>query len=326
MLYPKFVHQTLRRAGFAGWQAIAHPVILASSFLDRAGGKYMAISQAAYFHDVAPNRSRLNPFSIFASAWQHRDLVFRMARREVETRYKGSLLGIVWSFLVPLMMVGVYTFVFSTIFKGAHFDLPPGHKAPFFMIVFAGMICMNLFCECIARAPGLMLGNVSYIKKVLFPLEILPVVVLISELFNVLVSSFILMVIYFFVIGTPPFTVLLLPIIIFPLFIMVLGLVWFISALGVYLRDMRQLITVLLGMMAFVSPLLYPLSQIPPRLLRIVYFNPLTVPLEQVRHALFWGAPPDWRIWAGYLAGAWLIAWVGLLWFTHAQRGFADVV
>jgi lipopolysaccharide transport system permease protein len=172
-----------------------------------------------------------------------------------------------------------------------------------------------------------MLGNVSYIKKVVFPLEILPIVVLISELFNVLISSIILIVMYFCVIGIPPLTVLLLPIIIFPLVVMVLGLLWFISALGVYLRDMRQLITVLLGMMAFVSPLLYPLSMITtPLFLRIVYFNPLTVPLEQVRHALFWGAPPDWRIWAGYLAGAWLTAWVGLLWFTHAQRGFADVV
>ncbi len=279
-----------------------------------------------YSHGFAPKRSRFNPFSIFGTAWEHRELVYRLARREVEARYKGSLLGIVWSFLVPLMMVGVYTFVFSAIFP-SKWELPPGRTAPFFLMVFAGMICMNLFCDCVGRSPGLMLGNVSYIKKVVFPLEIMPIVVIASELFTTLVSSLILMVIYVSVIGIPPWTALLLPVVLFPFVIMILGLVWIISSLGVYLRDMRQLIGVILGMMAFISPLLYPLSIIKnPIVLHAVYFNPLTVPLEQVRHILFWGTQPDWRIWGGYLVGAWLVAWFGLTWFSHAKRGFADVV
>ena len=130
--------------------------------------------QTLYLQGIMPSRVRLNPLSIFTSTWKNRELVYRLARREVETRYRGSMLGLIWSFLVPLMMLGVYTFVFTKIFH-PRFELPAGRNAPFFIILFAGMICLNLFCECIGRAPGLMLGNVTLIKKVIFPLEILPV-------------------------------------------------------------------------------------------------------------------------------------------------------
>jgi lipopolysaccharide transport system permease protein len=286
----------------------------------------MATLSETHQHNQSPSRTLLNPFSIFASCWLHRELIYRLARREVESRYKGSLLGLVWSFLVPLMMVGVYTFVFSAIFP-SHWPLPPGKIVPFFLIVFAGMICMNLFCDCIGRSPGLMLGNVSYIKKVVFPLEILPIVILASELFTASISCIILMGLYVGVLGRPPWTALLLPVVLFPFVLMILGMLWIISSLGVYLRDMRQLISVILGMMAFVSPLLWPLTALKNRyVLWAVYFNPLTVPLEQVRHILFWGMQPDWRIWGGYLAGSWLVAWAGLVWFSHAKRGFADVI
>jgi lipopolysaccharide transport system permease protein len=279
-----------------------------------------------YLHGVEPSRNRFNPLNVFAGAWEHRELIYRLARREVESRYKGSLLGLVWSFLVPLMMLGVYTFVFSTIFKVKWPIGDPNHPPPFFLIVFAGMIWLNLFVECVARAPSLILGNVTYVKKVVFPLEVLPIVTLAAELFNALIGLILLTGVYIAFLGRPHAVALLLPIVVLPLVLLILGLVWFISSLGVYLRDLRQLVAVLMSMIGLVSPLFYPLQNVPAKARWALYLNPLTVVLEQVRDVLFKNVMPDWRIWLCYLVVGWTVAWAGLLWFNHAQRGFADVI
>ena len=107
-------------------------------------------------------------WSPFCSAWENRALILRLAKREIEARYRGSVLGIVWAFLVPLLMVGVYTFVFSMVFE-IRWALPPGGQGAFALLLFSGLILFNLFSECVNRAPGLLLEHVTYIKKVVFP-------------------------------------------------------------------------------------------------------------------------------------------------------------
>jgi lipopolysaccharide transport system permease protein len=171
-----------------------------------------------------------------------------------------------------------------------------------------------------------MMSNISYIKKVVFPLEILPIVVLVGEAFDAVMSCVVLAVGYLYFIGLPPITTLLIPVILVPFLILIVGMVWFISALGVYLRDLRQVIAVILGVIGLLCPMFYPLSRFPEGYRWVFFLNPLTTVLEQLRHVLFFGIVPDWRGYLVYFLFAWGFAWVARLWFTHAQRGFADVV
>jgi lipopolysaccharide transport system permease protein len=265
------------------------------------------------------------PWAVFSSAWTHRRLILRLARREVEARYKGSVLGILWMVLLPLIMVGVYTFVFNIIFH-SQWIIPPGGKGTFSLLVFAGIIWMNLFTECVGRASTLVLSNVSYVKKVVFPLEILPYVLVAAELVTVFSSSIVLAIMYLAILGRPPQTYVWLPVVVAPLFLMTLGWVWLISSLGVFLRDLRHVVIVLLNLIPFISPLFYQVSVIKEPARRLIYLSPLTVILEQVRAVLFWGQQPNWIVWSIYFAVSWLVAWLGLAWFRHAQTGFADVV
>jgi lipopolysaccharide transport system permease protein len=265
------------------------------------------------------------PWSVFSSAWKHRRLILRLARREVEARYKGSALGILWMILLPLLMLGVYTFVFNFVFK-SQFTSPTGKTIPFFLAAYAGIILLNLFNESVGRSPGMMLGNVTYIKKVVFPLEILPYVTVAGELVTVVSSATLLGIFYWFTLGKPPHTAVWTPVIVAPLFLMTLGWVWFISSLGVYLRDLRHVVVVVLNLIPFLSPVFYQLKNINGSVRDFLYLSPLTVILEQLRNVLFWGIEPNWWAWGAYFVISWLVAWGALTWFRHAQTGFADVV
>jgi lipopolysaccharide transport system permease protein len=265
------------------------------------------------------------PWSVFSSAWTHRRLILRLARREVEARYKGSALGILWMIILPLLMLGVYTFVFSFIFH-SQFTSPTGATAPFFLLAYVGIILLNLFNESVGRAPGMMLGNVTYIKKVVFPLEILPYVTVVAETITVLSSAAVMAIFYWLTLGKPPHTAVWTPVMIAPLFLMTLGWVWFISSLGVFLRDLRHVVVVILSLIPFLSPVFYQLSMIRSSARFFLYLSPLTVVLEQVRNVLFWGIAPNWALWGVYTIVSWMVAWAGLAWFRRAQTGFADVV
>ena len=261
----------------------------------------------------------------FSSAWENRALILRLANREIEGRYRGSVLGIVWAFLVPLLMVGVYTFVFSMVFQ-IRWELPPGGQGAFALLLFSGLILFNLFSECVNRAPGLLLEHVTYIKKVVFPLEILPWVSMMVALFNATVSFLVLLVFYVFVHGLPPLTVLLLPFVLIPLILLTLGVVWFVSSVGIFLRDIRPLMGVLTTMMMFLSPIFYPLNAVPESYRALIQLNPLTLVLESSKKVLFWGQIPQWQFWVLYMILCVAGSWVGFVWFQKTRNGFSDVV
>ncbi len=265
----------------------------------------------------------LSPLAVFC--WSSRALILRLARREVEARYRGSLLGVAWSVLTPLALLSVYTYVFSVIFQ-ARWETPTNGRGQFAVLLFSGLVIFSIFSECVSRAPGLMLENVSYIKKVVFPLETMAWVALLGSLFNAGVSFLVLMVFYLFSFGVPPVTALLLPIVLAPLVLVVLGTTWFLASLGVFLRDVKQLVGIVTTLVLFGSPILYPVSAIPESMRAYVYANPLTLVLENSKQVLFWGTIPDLGHLALSAVVAWGVAWLGYAWFMKTRKGFADVV
>jgi lipopolysaccharide transport system permease protein len=271
---------------------------------------------------------RIRPWAIFSIAWSNRGLIYQLARREIEARYRGSMLGIVWSLLVPLMMLGVYTMFFGGLLH-SHWNIPPGGKGYFFLILFMGLIILNFFGDCVGRAPGLMLANVSYIKRVVFPIEILAFVSVLSALFDMVLSTSILVVIFIVMLGLPGQSALLLPVTIAPIILVTLGMIWFLSSLGVYLRDLRQVIGVVLAALPFLCPLFFPpeiFERLGPVFSKVIYLNPITVPVMQSRQVLFFNQIPNWHLWCVYTICSYIFACLGLIWFSYSQRGFADVV
>ena len=267
----------------------------------------------------------ISPKEMAASLWRNRSLAKALVQREVVGRYRGSLMGILWSFFNPVFMLIIYTFVFSVVFK-ARWNTGSDSKTEFALVLFSGLIVFNLFAECFSRAPGLILANVNYVKKVVFPLEILPWVALGSAMFHALISLGVWLIAYLILFGFPHVTVLLLPLVILPLLLFIMGLTWGLASLGVYLRDISQFIGMVTMVLMFLSPIFYPASALPEQYRHLLLLNPLTPAIEQARDVLFWGKVPDMTILSVYLLGAALVAWLGFAWFQKTRKGFADVL
>lgn len=234
-------------------------------------------------------------------------------------------MGMLWSFFNPILMLFVYTFVFSIVFK-ARWVGGTDSKTEFALVLFAGLMMYNLFAECINRAPGLVLGNVNFVKKVVFPLEILPIVIIGSATFHFIISLFVWLCFYIIFIGIPPSTVWLLPVLLFPFFFMILGLTWLLASLGVYLRDVTQIIGILTTALLFLSPIFYPISALPEQYHYFIQISPLTFIVEQAREVMIWGKGFDWSAWIIYSSFACITAWLGFAWFQKTRKGFADVL
>lgn len=259
-------------------------------------------------------------------AWhQHRYLLWTSVRREIQQRYRGSLLGLLWSFVTPLLLLAVYTFVFSEVFQ-ARWGGEQESKMDFALLLFAGLMVFQFFSEVIQRAPNLIISQPNYVKKVIFPLEILPIVVLISALYHWVMSLVIWLAAYAVFFGWPSWTSLLLPLVWLPFMLLLLGLSWFLAALGVYVRDVGQLIGVLITLLLFLSPIFYPVSALPEMLQPWMHWNPLTLMIEQTRQLLFYGALPDLSALLRYSLVATGVAWLGWGFFQATRRGFADVL
>lgn len=260
-----------------------------------------------------------------ASLRRHRELVVSLIRRDVVGRYRGSALGLLWSFFNPILMLVVYTFVFSIVFK-ARWSVDSDSRTEFALVLFTGLVVFNLFAECIQRAPGLILGNVNYVKRVVFPLEILPWVALGSALFHMAISLGVWLVFYLAFFGIPPVTALLLPVTLLPLLLLTLGLSWLLASLGVFLRDVGQVVGVLTTAMMFLSPIFYPLAALPEKYRLLIQLSPLTVAVESARGVLIWGQGIPWAEWSVCLVYSALAAWLGFAWFQKTRKGFADVL
>ena len=267
-----------------------------------------------------------SPVAMFASLWFNRQLIWQMTRREVASRYRGSLLGLAWSFLNPLLMLLVYTFVFSVVFKSRWGVNVGESKADFAIILFAGMIVFGVFAEIVNRAPGLIISNVNYVKKVVFPLEILPWVALGSVLFHSLVSLIVLLLLQFIVNLSLPWTALFFPLVLLPLIFACLGLAWFLAALGVFVRDVGQITSVFTTVFMFLSAVFYPLTALPEKYQGWLRLNPLVLIIAESRNVLIFGMLPDWHSLGIALLAGFGMAMAGFWWFQKMRKGFADVI
>lgn len=276
------------------------------------------------------NPHAAQPTSLLAlgkSLWRNRQLIVQMTKREVVGRYKGSAMGMAWSFFSPVFMLVVYTFVFSEIFKSRWGGIGgDDSKTQFAVVLFVGMIVLSLFSEVLNRAPGLILSNVNYVKKVVFPIEILPVIAMGAALFHSIISLGVLLAAFALFNGYLHWTAVFTPLVLLPLIIITLGLAWMLASLGVFLRDVGQTIGIITTVLMFLSPVFYPMTAVPERFRPFIMANPLTFIIEQAREVLIWGHLPEWSGLGIYTLAATAVAWAGYAWFQTTRKGFADVL
>lgn len=259
----------------------------------------------------------------FTSHW---NLIRQLTRRDVVGRYRGSVLGLAWSFVSPLIMLAIYTFVFSVVFRARWGGPADESTAGFALVLFSGLLVHAFFADCVSRAPTLVLNNANLVKKVVFPLEILPWSSMGSALFHAAASVAALLVAELAVTHTLPWTVVLLPLIFVPLVIGTMGVSWALAALGVYLRDITQVTGMVTSILLFLSPVFYPAVALDEPYRSWLYLNPLTPVIEDTRNAVMYGHPPPWGRWALGLVGSVVVAQAGFWFFQRTRRGFADVV
>lgn len=275
-----------------------------------------------------PNAAHPKSFAALArTILTHRTLIMQMTKREVVGRYKGSAFGLAWSFFNPVFMLVVYTFVFSEIFNARWGNAGAEEsKTQFAVILFVGIIVLGFFSEVLIRSSGLILSNVNYVKKVVFPIEILPVISMMAALFHALISVSVFLLAFALFNGYLHWTVIFAPFVLLPLVILATGLAWFLASLGVFLRDIGQTIGILTTVLMFLSPVFFPITAVPERFRPFIMANPLTFIIEQARDVLVWGRQPDWSGLVIYTLVATLIAWAGFAWFQKTRKGFADVL
>lgn len=266
-----------------------------------------------------------DPISPYRALARHFALVVQMARRNVAGRYRGSFAGMLWSFLNPLLLLVLYSFVFGVIFK-SRWNAQTNDPVQYAMVLFAGLNINAFFSECANRATTLIVENTSFVKRVVFPLEILTWSTIGAGLFHLLISTVVLLVVAPFFIGHVPWTVVLFPIVALCFLPFVAGTVWLLASLGVYLRDLGQMVGIATMALMFLAPILYPPTSIPIRYRYLLYLNPLTVIAEASQNVLIFGKPPVWSHLGVYVLVSAFFAWLAFVWFEKTRKGFADVV
>lgn len=262
----------------------------------------------------------------FLIPWRHRRLIFQLARREVAAKYRGSFFGILWAFALPLATLGIYSFAFGHVLGDRNAISQDGQSTPFVLFLFAGLLLFHIVAELVQSSPNLIRNNSLYVKQLVFPLEVLPVVSLLATLFNALVSLTMLLLFHLVLIGLPPASALWLPIIAAPVVLLAGGLGWALSAIGAYFRDLTQVVGLLTTGLLFLSPIFYDVSALPEGLRSILALNPIAVVVTAARSALFSGIAPDLLATAASLAASALVFMLGYELFRWLSPHFADVV
>ncbi len=269
----------------------------------------------------------LNPVPGIKLICRNRTLLKQMVRRNVQSKYQGSALGIAWSVIHPLMMLIIYTYVFSVVFK-ARWGVQNASetKGAFAIILFCGMAVYSIFSEAVSLSATQITGNANYVKKVVFPLPLLPVSQVVSSFVQGLVWVVLLLLGAIFIYGNISWTMLLLPLVWLPLFLFTLGISCFVASLGVYFRDTPYVLQVILQVLFFITPIFYPISAVPEKLQILLKINPLTMMIEETRKVLLYAQVPDWKFFAVSLAVGIAVFILGFAWFNKTQKGFADVL
>ena len=261
--------------------------------------------------------------------FQNKDLILQLIKREVLERYRGSSLGLLWSFAYPVFMLLVYMFVFGIVFK-LKWGVAPGSgqesTVPFGIIMFSGLVLHAFLGECLVRSCTLITNNQQYVKKVVFPLPILSLVSIGAAVFHLLAGLVILLVFMLLFGVIPSWTIVYAPFVILPFVMLILGISWLLSALCVFIRDIKQIIGVLVTVLLFLAPIFYPLSQVPEAYQHWMYLNPLTIIIEEFRAVVLFAQQPDWLLLGMYYLVAGIVLVLGFSFFKRTKGAFADVV
>lgn len=265
----------------------------------------------------------LNLFAPFAEIWGNRVLLMRMVQRDIHSRYHGSVFGIIWAIATPLMLLAAYWLVLGRLI-GAKWGKGAGEAYP--LILFAGLVVHLCFAEAVGRSTSLVLEHRTYVKKVVFPLGILSMMVTMTALFHFFIGLVMLFVGQLMALHTIPSTWIYVPCVVLALVPMSLGISWVVSSLSVYIRDIQQVVPLLLTLMMFISPIFFPLDILDESVRSWFYLNPLTIPIEQLRRVAIEGVQPEWLIVTSHLLAAITLAILGGWWFARTKDGFADVL
>ena len=275
--------------------------------------------------EPAPRARFVHPLAFVGLLLRQRHLILRLAARKIEAQYRGSTLGMLWAVLQPMILLAVYTFAFSFVL-GSRWG--PGASAPgdFALYAYSGMLLYGVFSRPFGEAPGLMVSNQAYLKQLVFPAEVLPWVSVLAALFDFVVGFALWAVLFFALRGAASPSWALLPALVVPLVLFALASSWLLSSLGVFLRDLSQLVGLATTALFFMSPIVYPASRIPAWLAPFYGANPLVGILESSKQVLFAGEAPAWRALALVTLAAWIAAWLGHVWFLRTKASFADVL
>jgi lipopolysaccharide transport system permease protein len=267
--------------------------------------------------------------AMLRTVWQHRHLLMQMTKRDIQSRYRGSALGVLWSFATPLLMLTVYTLVFSGVFKAKWAgggNLHPDSTSHYALILFSGLMLHNFFSECLTRAPSIIMQHASFVTKVVFPLEILAPMLLLSACFNLMISFLVLLAAMLVLGQTPDIHMLYFPLILLPLCLMMLGGAWLLATMGVFLRDIGQMIGLVMTILLFISPIFYPADALPASMRILIYLNPLSFIVEQTRGVLLWHSAPAWKGLTYYMLAGLCCSYIGFFIFQKTRKAFADVL
>lgn len=264
----------------------------------------------------------LNPLRISADIWRNRYLLGQLIKRDVLLRYRGAMFGVLWIFLSPLMMLTIFAFIFGQVFQTRWPQQNSG--LPFWLLLYSGLITFNIFAEAVSRAPTSVRGYPSFVKKIIFPVHILPVVPLGAGLVHAAFNFLILLVALAWV-GGLHLQILLFPLLLLPVLLLALGFSWFVAAWGVFIKDMTQIVPMFVQMLMFLSPVFYPVSAVPASLRPLYQYNPLGTVIEATR-AVVTGQSIEWSAWGialGFCLGG---AILGHAFFQHSREEFADAL
>jgi len=249
-----------------------------------------------------------------------------LVRNEILARYSKTMLGVVWSLINPLVMILIYSFVFGVIFE-VRFGRSAGTtEIPYGIVLFSGLLLHVFLAETLMRAQGIILENPNYVKRVIFPLEMLPLSILLANVIQAGIALLVLMAVILIAGFSIPLTALLLPVVWAPLVLITLGLAMIVASLGVFVRDISQVLGFLMTILMFGSSILFPADMLPEALRPWLLLNPLTIIVDQTRAVLLWGELPNWHLLGYHAVVSAAVAWIGCWWFLRTRRGFADVM
>lgn len=271
------------------------------------------------------HRFATNPMALVRSIVSHWDLVTRLVGRDYQMRFRGSSLGLFWAILTPLMTAGVFTFVFSSVFA-ARWDATVAGPFDFALIFMVGLAVHSIFSEVVARAPTLMLSNASYVTKVVFPLEILSLVTLLTALLTAGINIAIVVLLQLVLNWQISPMLICLPFVLMPYLIFVLAIGLLIAAVGVYLRDLSQGAGLLITITMFLSPIFYPVDAVPEQYRFWMWLNPLTFIMQEARAVTLFDRWPNFYGLGLYTACSLVLLWFAFWLFQRLRIGFADVL